>query len=93
MQLTLRGDVGAGDLVSDHAATVVSEQLVDEGVLDGVGLGWRLRSNCGRELGQALVIDPGLGEEFGARSSFKRVGHLNIVTATHTAWRWLAADP
>ena len=78
IQLTLRGDVGAGDLVSDHAAAVVGEQLVDQAVLDGVGFAGSLGADRDGKFGQALVIDSGLGQEF------RGIGHLNMVTTANS---------
>jgi len=62
MQLPLRCDVGASDLVSDHASTVVGEQLVNETVLDAVCFGGSFRADGFRKLEKSLVLNAGLGE-------------------------------
>jgi len=63
--LPLRRDVGAGDLVSDYAAAIVSKQLVNQTVLDDVGLGGSLWADRSGKRRQPLVIDPGSGQKFG----------------------------
>ena len=45
MQLPLRCDVSAGDLVTDHSAAVVGQQFFNQTVLDTVGFGWGFRAH------------------------------------------------
>ena len=78
MQLPLRGDVGASDLVSDHAATVVGEQFVDQTVLDTVCVAGGFRTDGFRKLGKSLVLDAGLGQKVGGGS------HLNMLTIANS---------
>src|SRR6266516_2968630 len=78
MQLSLCGDVGARDLVSDHVAAVVGEQLVDETVLHRVGIAGGLRADGFRKLGKAFVVDSGLGERVGCGT------HLNMLTIANS---------
>ena len=78
MQLPLRGDVGASDLVSDHAATVVGEQFVDQTVLDTVCVAGGFRTDGFRKLGEPFVVDAGLGEKV------RGGGHLNMVTIANS---------
>ena len=78
MQLPLRCDVGAGDLVADHAAAVVGEQVVNQAVLDAVCIGGGFRTDGFRKLGEPFVVDAGLGEKV------RGGGHLNMVTIANS---------
>ena len=51
IQLTLRGDVGTGDLVPDYTAAVMGKQPVDQTVLDGVSVVRRSRTDRRGEFG------------------------------------------
>ena len=78
MQLPLRRDVGASDLVSDHDSAVVGQQFVDETVLDLVCFGGSLRADGFLKLGKPLVLNAGLGEKVGGGS------HLNMLAIANS---------
>ena len=78
MQLLLRCDVGASDLIADQATAVVGEQFVDHTVLDAVCLAGSFGAHGFRELGKSLVFDAGLGEKVGGG------GHLNMLAIANS---------